>query len=642
MRPRSLKPPLASRPSWWLEEARAFRPDPIEPPLAGPLEVDVAIVGGGYTGLWTALALRERDASLSVALLEAREIGDGPSGRNGGFLHGYWSSIATLRSVLGDGAALQLAHASGRIVPSVSSFLEQRGEDVWLREGGLLKVAATEAEDASVARSVQAARDLGVEEEAVALGPDEVRRRLDSPRFRRGVHFRDGAIVQPARLALALKRAARAAGVQLFEHTPATTVQQGTVVTPGGTVRTREIVLALNAWATGWPLAGRQTTFASAVVLTEPVPDLLAEIGWTGNEAVTDGRMFLHYFRTTPDGRVLMGSGSGRLEPGGRVGRGVLDDEAAQARAHDGLRTLLPALAHARIDARWSGPIDVSADKLPRFGTIPGTRIHFGAGYSGNGVGPSWLGGQILASLALGVQDEWTALPLVDRRSRRLPPEPLRYVGGRVVRWGTLASRGGDRRGAAAVRRRPRRRRDPAAPADADRRPLDPAGCAAVLDQVLLVVLLRRPERRRRRDLGRDRLAELSLRACLRLGRDLELLGRVGEDRGAVLAADVPALAVHLGRVVQAPEPVDELAVRDLGRIEGDFDRLGVAGGAAADRLVVGLVHVPAGVADLDVGDAGRVAEVDLDAPEAARGERGGLALGVHDFSRSSAHELMQ
>jgi len=229
MRPRSLKPPLASRPSWWLEEARASTPEPIEPPLEGPLEVDVAIVGGGYTGLWTALELRERDPSLSVALLEAREIGDGPSGRNGGFLHGYWSSLATLRAVLGDGAALQLAHASGRIVPSVRDFLARRGEDVWLREGGLLKVAATEAEDASVERSLQAARELGVEEEAIALDPDEVRRRLDSPRFRRGVHFRDGAIVQPARLALALKRAARTAGVQLFEHTPATTVDDGTV-----------------------------------------------------------------------------------------------------------------------------------------------------------------------------------------------------------------------------------------------------------------------------------------------------------------------------------------------------------------------------------------------------------------------------
>ena len=440
MRPRSLKPPLPSRPSWWLEEARAVRPEAVAPALAEPLEVDVALVGGGYTGLWTSLALRERDPSLRVALLEAREIGDGPSGRNGGFLHGYWSSIATLRSVLGDGAALQLAHASSGIVPAVREFLEQRGEDVWLREGGLLKIAATEAEEAAVERSVRAARELGVEEEAEALGRDEVRRRLDSARFRRGVFFRDGATVQPARLALALKRAARDAGVQLFEHTPVTAVQPGTLETAGGTVRAREVVLALNAWATGWPLGGRQTTFASAVVLTEPVPDLLAQIGWTGGEAVTDGRMFLHYFRTTPDGRVLMGSGSGRLEPGGRVGPGVIDDVAAQARAHDGLRTLLPALAVARIDARWSGPIDVSVDKLPRFGTIPGTRIHFGAGYSGNGVGPSWLGGQILASLVLGAQDEWTALPLVDRPTRRLPPEPFRYVGGKVVRWGTLAS----------------------------------------------------------------------------------------------------------------------------------------------------------------------------------------------------------
>jgi glycine/D-amino acid oxidase-like deaminating enzyme len=205
-------------------------------------------------------------------------------------------------------------------------------------------------------------------------------------------------------------------------------------------VRAREIVLALNAWGTGWPLARRQTNFASAVVLTEPVPDLLAQIGWTGGEAIVDGRMFLHYFRTTPEGRVLMGSGSGRLAPGGRVGPGLLDDLPAQARAHDGLRTLLPALAAARIDARWSGPIDVSADRLPFFGTVPGTRIHYGAGYSGNGVGPSWLGGQILASLALGAADEWTALPLVTRRQRRLPPEPFRYAGGRLVRWGTLAS----------------------------------------------------------------------------------------------------------------------------------------------------------------------------------------------------------
>lgn len=414
--------------------------DELAPPLDAPVTVDVAVVGAGYTGLWTALTLRERESSLRVALLEARAIGEGPSGRNGGFLHGYWSSLPKLRAVLGDARALQLAHASSQVVPRVRDFLAARREDVWFREGGLLEVAATEPEEAALDRSLRAARELGAGEEAVALDADEVRRRISSPRFRRGIYFRDGAIVQPARLVLALKRAALAAGVQLHEHTPVTAVAPGTLRTPAATVGAAEIVLALNAWGTSWPLSGRQTNFGSAVVLTEPMPDLLEQINWTGNEAVIDGRMFLHYFRPTPDGRVLMGSGSGGLEPGGRVGPGVLDDAAAQARAHAGLRALLPALADARIEARWSGPIDVAVDKLPRFGTVPGTRIHYGAGYSGNGVGPSWLGGQILASLVLGSRDEWTALPLVGRPARRLPPEPIRYLGGRVVRWGTLSA----------------------------------------------------------------------------------------------------------------------------------------------------------------------------------------------------------
>ncbi|HUH14893.1 MAG TPA: FAD-dependent oxidoreductase [Gaiellaceae bacterium] len=440
MRARALRPPLAAPTSWWLEEARAHRGDGVAPPLAADLDVDVAVAGGGYTGLWTALALRGRDPSLRVALVEARDVGEGPSGRNGGFLHGYWSSLPTLRAVLGDGGALQLAHASSAIVPAVRAFCEQRGENVWMRENGLLKVAATAAEEAPLERALAAARELGVEEEAVQLSAEEVRLRCASPRFRGGVLYRDGATVQPARLALALRRAVVDAGVELFERTPVTAVRDGALETPGGTVRARELVLGLNAWGTGWPLGGRQTNFASAVVLTEPVPDLLEQIGWTGGEAIVDGRMFLHYFRTTPDGRVLMGSGSGRLDFGGRVSAGLLDDTAAQARAHQGLRTLLPALAGAPVAARWSGPIDVSADRLPRFGTVPGTRIHYGAGYSGNGVGPSWLGGQILASLALGLRDEWTALPLVDRRARRLPPEPLRFAGGKVVRWGTLAS----------------------------------------------------------------------------------------------------------------------------------------------------------------------------------------------------------
>jgi glycine/D-amino acid oxidase-like deaminating enzyme len=184
------------------------------------------------------------------------------------------------------------------------------------------------------------------------------------------------------------------------------------------------------------------TNFGSYVVLTEPAPELLEEIGWTGGEAIVDGRMFLHYFRTTDDGRVLMGSGSGPIGFRGKLDERFTRDAPTAARAEHGLRRLLPGLANARIERAWGGPIDVSADHLPFFGTRPGSgpgRVHYGLGYSGHGVGPSWLGGQILASLATGRDDEWTALPLATRRVPSLPPEPFKRLGGGVVRSAIMA-----------------------------------------------------------------------------------------------------------------------------------------------------------------------------------------------------------
>jgi glycine/D-amino acid oxidase-like deaminating enzyme len=246
----------------------------------------------------------------------------------------------------------------------------------------------------------------------------------------------------------ALRRAAIAAGVTLHERTRVSGVEAGLVRTAGGAVRAQEIVVATNAWMSGWrPVRGRITPFGSYVVLTEPVPELLAEIGWTGGEAITDGRMFLHYFRTTDDGRVVMGSGSGPIGQSGRIDARFFEDGATIARAERGLRRLLPALAGARVERAWGGPIDVSSDHLPFFGSVPGARIHYGAGYSGNGVGPSWLGAQILASLVLGSDDEWARLPLARAGPPRLPPEPFRTPGGALVRRAVLAAEGADEAG---------------------------------------------------------------------------------------------------------------------------------------------------------------------------------------------------
>ncbi len=436
--------PAPGLPSWWLEQALAAEgsPEPA-PALAGDATADVAVVGGGYTGLWTALALRERAPEKRVVLLEAEICGHGPSGRNGGFVHGYWAALASILPVLGEERALALARAGEAIVPGIRAWAEAAGEDIWLREHGMLMVSAAPAQDAAIEHAAAAAAGVGRADQAVALSPEEVSGRVSSPVFRGGVFYPDGATVHPGLLVRALRRAALAAGVELHERTPALRVRAGApnvVETPGGTLRAPEVVLATNAALTGWRPASRHlTNFGSYVVLTEPAPDLLAATGWTGGEAVVDARMFLHYFRTTDDGRVLMGSGTGPIGFAGRVDERFSRDAPTAARAEAGLRRLLPGLAGARVERAWGGPIDVSADHLPFFGTRPGTRIHYGAGYSGHGVGPSWLGGRILASLALDADDEWTRLPLATRRVPRLPGEPLRRLGGGLVRASIMA-----------------------------------------------------------------------------------------------------------------------------------------------------------------------------------------------------------
>jgi glycine/D-amino acid oxidase-like deaminating enzyme len=417
---------------WWLQEALAAEGDVPEPqPLEGEVRADVAIVGGGYTGLWTALALKEREPSLDVVVLEAETVGLGPSGRNGGFVHGWWGSLDELRRLFGDEGALEVCRAGDRIIPGIRALTERAGRDIWLREGGTLLVSAAPAQDRFLPRGVAAARELGVPE----------------PVFRGGVRT-GGATIHPARLARALRAAVLEAGVRLCERTPATLRSDGVLQTPRGRVRAPEIVLAANARLAGFrPLAPRLTVFGSYVVLTEPVPELLEEIGWTGGEAIADARTFLHYFRTTDDGRVLMGSGSGPIAWRGRVDERFSSDAPTGARAERGLRRLLPGLASAKVTHSWGGPIDVSSDHLPFFGTLPGRRVHFGAGYSGNGAGPSWVGGQVLASLVLRSDDEWAALPLANRLPPWLPPEPLRRVGGGLVRASIMAVEGAEEEG---------------------------------------------------------------------------------------------------------------------------------------------------------------------------------------------------
>src|SRR4051794_2403939 len=207
---------LVGRP-WWIDEAGL---GVVADPLTGEQAADVVVVGGGFTGLWTALALREREPGLDVALVEADFCGSGPSGRNGGFVHGYWAALARAVESFGAERALELARAGDRIIPGIAEFLEARGEDAWLHVGGLLEISAAPVQDAAIGHGVDVALELGVAEEAVPLDASEVRRRCDSPVFRSGVLYRDGATVHPGRLVRALRDAILDAGIRLYERSP--------------------------------------------------------------------------------------------------------------------------------------------------------------------------------------------------------------------------------------------------------------------------------------------------------------------------------------------------------------------------------------------------------------------------------------
>jgi glycine/D-amino acid oxidase-like deaminating enzyme len=351
-------PSVAPRlPPWWADEAGDGGTP--EPPLEGDASADVCIIGGGFTGLWTALALREREPSARIVLLEADQCGSGPSGRNGGFVHGYWASLTKTQKALSDEDAVALARAGEHIIPAMRAL----PDDVWLREGGLLMVSTTAAQDRAIDEAVRAADKAGAPEHAVGLDRDGVAKLVESPAFRRGVFFPECATVQPARLVRALRRAALDAGVALHEHTRVENVADGVVTTARGSVRADATVVATNAAMSGWgPVRRHVTNFGSYVVLTEPVPELLREIGWADGLAVIDARMFIHYFRTTNDGRMLMGSGTGPIGFGGRVDERFTQDAPSSARAEWFAQTPARARSGARgavvgwADRRFLGP----------------------------------------------------------------------------------------------------------------------------------------------------------------------------------------------------------------------------------------------------------------------------------------------
>lgn len=415
--------------SFWYADIGGV-PQP-RPPLAGDARADVCIVGAGYTGLWTALYLKEQAPELEVLVLEKEFAGFGASGRNGGWLTGSfaWTHDRYLSTGTAEGVRAMVTAMSGT-VDEVIRVAEAEGIDADIHRTDELMVAVTPAQRARAEEEVRHRQSWG-EERVSFLDADAVARRIRIPKAEGAMVVGGVARVQPAKLVRGLAEAAERRGVRIAEGTEVLGIAPGRVETRRGTVQAPIILRATEGFTATLPGAKRDwLPLNSAQIVTEPLPpEIWDRIGWEGAEILGDMANAYCYCQRTREGRIAVGARGRAYRMGSRIDERGEADAVTVAHLLKRLQRHFPAAADARIDHSWCGVLGVPRDWCATVGLDPTTGIGWAGGYVGVGVSTSNLAGRTLADLALKRDTALTRLPWVNRRVRRWEPEPLRWLG---------------------------------------------------------------------------------------------------------------------------------------------------------------------------------------------------------------------
>jgi glycine/D-amino acid oxidase-like deaminating enzyme len=418
--------------SLWLDRLEG---DPLHPrpALPGPREVDVAIVGAGYTGLWTAYYLRRADPGIRVAVLEREVAGFGASGRNGGWCSAFMAmKRERLAREAGRGAVIALQREMFDTVDEVGRVAGREGIDCHYTKGGALQVVTTPVQLARLEAGLRHARRWGMgTDDQRLLGRDEAERRVRAAGLLAAAFTPHCAAVDPARLARGLAAVVERLGVPIYEATMATRIRPGRVDTTRGPVRAEVVVRATEGYSATLPGTRRAVLpLYSLMVATEPLPDSSwEEIGWSGGETMAAGGHLFTYAQRTRDGRIAFGGRGAPYHFGSRIRAGYDRDERVHDRLEATLGQLLPPAAGARITHRWGGPLAIPRDWTASVGLDRDTGLAWAGGYVGDGVAAANLAGRTLADLIRGQDSDLTRLPWVQHRSRPWEPEPLRWLG---------------------------------------------------------------------------------------------------------------------------------------------------------------------------------------------------------------------
>jgi glycine/D-amino acid oxidase-like deaminating enzyme len=401
--------------------------------LPGDVAVDVAIVGAGFTGLWTAYYLRRRDPTLRVAVIEREIAGFGASGRNGGWCSALFAgSREQTAKTHGRVAAVALQRAMFDTVDEVGRVALVEGIDCHFAKGGTVSVAVLPAHLRRLRAELAYEESYGFDDDDYRwLGPDEARAQVGTTPCLGALYTPHCAAIHPARLVRGLARAVERHGAQIYEGTRALSVDPKLVRTDHGVVNAEHVIWATEAFTPMLPGEARSLVpLYSLMIATEPLDDeFWATAGMHDRPTFTDGRHMLIYGQRTADGRFAFGGRGAPYHFGSRVRPEFDRNERVFTRLRETLRELFPAIGDVAVTHRWGGAVAVPRDWYSTVGLDRATGLGWAGGYVGDGVATTNLAGRTLADLVLGLESEITSLPWVGHRSPRWEPEPFRWLG---------------------------------------------------------------------------------------------------------------------------------------------------------------------------------------------------------------------
>lgn len=420
-------------PSFWLDALGQRDP---RPALVGERAADVCIVGGGFTGLWTAYELRRAEPHLDVVVLEARRVGFGASGRNGGWVLGKVSGSASAWTRRAPDGARRMAAAIQATVAEIGDVVERESIACDWHQGGTLAVAQSPTQLERLRAAAESERrELGEELADELLTADQLRQRVRVDGGLGALYSPHCARVQPAKLVEGLAAAAERAGAAIFESTRVTSIEPGIARTASGLVRARHVLRATEGYTAD--LAGSHRKLVpinSSMIVTEPLGEAAWErIGWCSAETMVDGSHLYTYSQRTADGRIAIGGRGVPYRFGSRTDREGPVPQRTVQELRGRLAALFPSLAGVPIARAWHGVLGVSRDWCPAVVHDATTGLGWAGGYAGDGVAASNLAARTLRDLVLGSDSELARLPWVGRPARDWEPEPFRFLGARGI-----------------------------------------------------------------------------------------------------------------------------------------------------------------------------------------------------------------